>query len=87
MVVLIYNTKTKQYALLASTDLEQSAQQILTYYQLRFQIEFIFRDAKQFTGLTHYQAQSDEKLDFHFNLSLAALNVYCYLDKNQVRID
>jgi Transposase DDE domain len=75
MVVLIYNTKTKQYALLASTDLEQSAQQILTYYQLRFQIEFIFRDAKQYTGLTHCQAQSDEKLDFHFNLSLAALNV------------
>lgn len=75
MVVLIYNTKTKQYALLASTDLEQSAQQILTYYQLRFQIEFLFRDAKQFTGLTHCQAQSEEKLDFHFNLSLAALNI------------
>ncbi len=46
MVVLIYNTNTKQYALLASTDLKQPAQQILTYYQLRFQIEFLFRDAK-----------------------------------------
>ena len=89
MVVLVYNTKTKQYALLASTDLEQSAQQILTYYQLRFQIEFIFRDAKQFTGLTHCQAQSDEKLDFHFNLSLAALNlvnVQKILDPNALSI-
>jgi hypothetical protein len=75
MVVLIYNTKTKQYILLASTDLKQSAQQILSYYQLRFQIEFLFRDAKQFTGLTHCQARDEDKLDFHFNLSLAALNV------------
>ena len=75
MVVLVYNTKTKQYALLASTDLKQSAQQILSYYQLRFQIEFLFRDAKQFTGLTHCQARDDDKLDFHFNLSLATLNL------------
>jgi Transposase DDE domain len=75
MVVLVYNTKTKQYALLASTDLKQSAQQILSYYQLRFQIEFLFRDAKQFTGLMHCQARGEDRLDFHFNLSLAALNV------------
>jgi Transposase DDE domain len=70
--------------------LEQSDQQILTYYQLRFQIEFIFRDAKQFTGLTHCQAQSDEKLDFHFNLSLAALNVVNVqkiLDSNALSIN
>lgn len=75
MVVLIYNTKTKQYALLASTDLKQSAQQILSFYQSRFQIEFLFRDAKQFTGLTHCQARDEQKLDFHFNLSLAAINL------------
>ena len=74
-VVLIYNTKTKQYALLASTDLAQSAQQILSYYQLRFQIAFLFRDAKQFMGLTHCQAQDEAKLDFHFNLCFSTLNL------------
>jgi len=45
---------------------------------LRFKIEFIFRDAKQFTGLTHCQARDEDKLDFHFNMSLAALNLYQY---------
>jgi len=38
-------------------------------------IEFIFRDAKQFTGLTDCQARSSQKLDFHFNASLTALNM------------
>jgi hypothetical protein len=74
-VALIHNTKTKQYILLACTDICISARQLLTYYQLRFQIEFLFRDAKQFTGLTHCQSRKAERLDFHFNLSLAAVNV------------
>ena len=89
-VVLIYNTKTKQYALLASTDLAQSAQQILSYYQLRFQIEFLFRDAKQFMGLTHCQAQDEAKLDFHFNLCFSTLNllsVQKILDPNALSIN
>ena len=75
MVVMIINTKTKKYAILGSSDTAQNAQQILTYYQLRFQIEFLFRDAKQFTGLLHCQARDEQKLDFHFNLALAAVNV------------
>jgi hypothetical protein len=37
--------------------------------------EFIFRDAKQFTGLTDCQARDAQKLDFHFNASLTALNM------------
>ncbi len=74
-VVLLYNTKTNNYVLLASTDIFQSAQQIVAYYQLRFQIEFLFRDAKQFMSLNHCQARSEAKLDFHFNGSFAALNL------------
>lgn len=75
VVVLVRNTKTNKYVLLASTDLQQEARQVVQYYQLRFQIEFVFRDAKQFTGLTHCQARDQDKLDFHINLSLAAINV------------
>jgi hypothetical protein len=37
--------------------------------------EFIFRDAKQFTGMCDCQARSAEKLDFHVNASLMALNL------------
>jgi len=74
-VVLVLNTNNQKYILLASTDIEQSARQIVEYYQLRFQIEFLFRDAKQFTGLNDCQARSEDKLDFHFNASFAALNL------------
>ena len=35
----------------------------------------IFRDAKQHTGLCDCQARSEDKLDFHFNAALSALNV------------
>ena len=52
-VVLLLNTRTNKYVLLTSTDLYQGARQIVEYYQLRFQIEFLFRDAKQFACLTH----------------------------------
>jgi len=40
-VVLLLNTKTQKYVLLASSDARQEARQIVRYYQLRFQIEFI----------------------------------------------
>lgn len=74
-IVMLLNTKTDKYILLACTDLKLQALKIIDYYSLRFQIEFLFRDAKQFTGLNHCQARSKEKLHFHFNLSLAAINM------------
>ena len=61
--------------LLFSTDINIDAKDILTFYKSRFQIEFIFRDAKQFTGLADCQARDLTKLDFHFNACLLALNL------------
>ena len=75
-IVLLLNTKNGKQNLLCSTDLFQDALEIVQYYSLRFQIEFLFRDAKQFMGLNHCQARSEEKLDFHFNMSLAAINLF-----------
>lgn len=74
-MVLVLDTRRQQYVLLASTDEQQAASQIAHYYHLRFQIELLFRDAKQFTGLTQCQARSDEKLDYHLNASLSGVNV------------
>jgi hypothetical protein len=68
-------------ALLFSTDLDLEAEQILEYYKARFQIEFIFRDAKQFTGLCNAQTRQSQSLDFHFNASLCALNLAKYDDQ------
>lgn len=65
----------KKNKLYFSTDTEMDAAAIVKYYRLRFQIEFIYRDAKQFTGLENCQARSQNKLDFHFNLALTATNV------------
>jgi len=71
------NGKIKN-TLLFSTDIHLPPEQIVEYYQARFQIEFIFRDAKQFTGLSDCQARHLPRLDFHFNASLIALNLAKY---------
>jgi hypothetical protein len=60
---------------LFSTDISIDPKDILTFYKARFQVEFIFRDAKQFTGLSDSQARDLTKLDFHFNACLLALNL------------
>lgn len=75
-VVILINTQNGKYFLLASTNLTQPALEIVQYYTLRFQIEFLFRDAKQFMGLNHCQARGEQKLDFHFNMSLTAVNLF-----------
>lgn len=63
------------YVVLCSTDINQNATEIYEYYKSRFQIEFIFRDAKQYTGLCDCQSTKKESLDFHFNASLTTLNL------------
>lgn len=67
--------KNPQFILLFSTDLALSAEKILKFYKLRFQIEFLFRDAKQFTGLSDGQTRDELSLNFHFNTSFMALNL------------
>ena len=57
-----------------STDLTQDGMNIVRYYRSRFQIEFLYRDAKQHGGLVDCRAQSKNKLDFHFNAALTTVN-------------
>jgi len=58
-----------------STDLNLSPEKILQYYRQRFQIEFLFRDAKNFAGLEDCQARSESKLHFHVNASLTTVSL------------
>ncbi len=67
--------RNKSYLLFFSTDLELGALEVLQYYKNRFQIEFLYRDGKQHTGLNDCQARSENKLHFHFNASLSAINL------------
>lgn len=62
-------------ALLYSTDTELCARKIVQYYKARFQIEFIFRDAKQQLGLSDCQSRKKAVINNHINASLATLNI------------
>lgn len=52
---------------------------VLKYYRLRFQIEFLIRDAKTHTGLEHCQARDKEKLYNHFNMAMMSVSVIRWL--------
>ena len=72
-----------QTALLFSTDLKLAAKDLYRFYRARFQIEFLFRDAKQFTGLNDCQARCSQALHFHFNAAMTALNLIKWEDRQQ----
>lgn len=74
-VAYVQQKATGRYAILFSTDVNLDGFLIYKYYKARFQIEFLFRDAKQYTGLTHCQARSENKLHFHFNTSLTTVSL------------
>lgn len=40
-----------------SIDIEISRKDVIQFYRTKFQVEFYFRDSKQFTGLCHSQAR------------------------------
>jgi hypothetical protein len=75
LVVFYKNGKETARKMYFSTDLNLTASEVFTYYRSRFQIEFIYRDAKQYTGLCHCQGRSGEKLDFHWNAALTTVNL------------
>lgn len=70
-----------------STNLQRGAKQILEYYQARYQMEFNFRDGKQFTGLQTCQARSSERLHYHFNATLTAVNIAKSIARNGANKD
>lgn len=77
-VVVLINRKDPnkpRFIVLASTDLALDGHKLVQLYGARFQIEFLFRDSKQFTGLSDCQARTQAALSFHFNASLATLNL------------
>lgn len=61
--------------LFASTDTSISGIDLWYYYHLRFQIEFLYRDAKQLLGLKHCQSRQDNRLNFQFNFSLSLISL------------
>lgn len=77
VVVLKTNLKNKTWAhvILFSSDLELSSDRLIDFYSLRFQIEFNFRDAKQFWGLEDFMNVTPTAVTNAANLSLFMVDV------------
>lgn len=78
-VVILTRTNLKTGAFanvnLFSSDLELAYQKIIDWYSLRFQIEFNFRDAKQFWGLEDFMNVNEVPLTNALNLSMFMTNL------------
>jgi DDE superfamily endonuclease len=60
---------------LFSTNLEMPALEVIECYRARFEMEFPFRDAKQFAGLMDSQSRSERALEFAWNASFLTVSL------------
>ena len=67
-------TQAQAHVILFSTDLELSYARIMDFYTLRFQIEFNFRDAKQYWGLDDFMNIKETGVTNATNLSFFMVN-------------
>ena len=68
-------TQRNSHVLLLSSDLTLDAETLIEYYSLRFQIEFNFREAKQFFGLEDFMNVNKTPVNNAANLSMFMVNV------------
>ena len=67
--------KTQSRKFIFSTDCSMWSTDVIALYRSRFQIEFLFRAAQQYTLLTACQARNAAAISFAFTLSLSVINV------------
>ncbi len=79
-------TQAKAHVVLFSSDLELDYDKLIEYYKLRFQIEFNFRDAKQYWGLEDFMNIKQTPLYNAVNLSFFMVNLSQVLIQ-QIRTD
>jgi putative transposase len=82
VVVLVktnLKTHSRSHVILFSSDLELSSEKIIDYYKLRFQIEFNFRDAKQFWGLEDFMNIGQTAVTNAANLAFFMVNLSHHL--------
>ena len=65
----------KSHVLLFTSDLTLDAETIIDSYSLRFQLEFNFRDAKQYWGLEDFMNVKETPVNNAANLSMFMVNV------------
>jgi putative transposase len=77
VIIVKINLQTQAWAhvILFSSDLELPFDRLIDYYCLRFQIEFNFRDAKQYWGLEDFMNITPTAVTNAANLSLFMVNL------------
>ena len=68
-------TRARAHVILFSSDLDLAYDKLIDYYRLRFQIEFNFRDAKQFWGLEDFMNIKQIPIYNAANLSMFMVNL------------
>lgn len=77
----------RAYVVLFSSDLALPAATLIDYYSLRFQIEFTFRDAKQYWGLEDFMNIGEVAVTNAATLSLFMVNLTAVLADDQQRTE
>lgn len=85
-VVILVKTNLKSgaraHVVLFSSDLQLEWEKLVRYYRLRFQIEFNFRDAKQFWGLEDFMNVTPTAVTNAANLSFFMVTLsHCLLNR------
>src|SRR5688500_8426641 len=77
VVIVKTNLKTNKTAhvVLFSSDLELGYEHMIDYYRLRFQLEFNFRDAKQYWGLEDFMSVKERPVYNSANLAMFMVNL------------
>ena len=75
MVKTDLKTNKTAHVVLFSSDLELGYEQMIDYYRLRFQLEFNFRDAKQYWGLEDFMSVKERPVYNSANLAMFMVNL------------
>ncbi len=87
MVKINLRTLARAHVLLFSSDLALPYEKVIDYYSLRFQIEFTFRDAKQYWGMEDFMNVTATAVTNAANLSLLMVSLSVVLLGNVRQTD
>jgi hypothetical protein len=75
LAAFVYYGKKEKPEIIICTDTAMEAMSMCKYYGLRFQVEFLIRDAKQHAGLEDCMARDANKLHTHFNVAMTVVSI------------
>lgn len=75
LAAFVYYGDKEKPEIIVCTDGTIEVMKMCKYYGLRFQVEFLIRDAKQHTGLEDCMARDENKLHTHFNIAMTVVSI------------